>query len=70
MAIPLGTNRRELLARTIADLGKGVFAVGLASRFFKDFDLAIRILLGGAIIVLVVVSLWIQPDKNEEKAND
>ena len=42
----LGPKRRDLLARTIADFTKAIFAVAVASQFFKGFTLELRLLLG------------------------
>ena len=53
------------MARTIADFAKAVFAVGLASQFFKEFGLAVRLLLIGVLILCVVTALWVQPEKEE-----
>jgi len=57
-----GSRRRELLARTIADFTKAIFAVAVASQFFKEFSREIRLLLGLAILVGVVTALFIQPE--------
>ena len=62
----LGNKRRELLARTIADLTKAVFAVGLASQFFKEFSWVIRALLGLSLFVGVAIALWVQPEEEDD----
>jgi hypothetical protein len=58
----LGEKRRELLARTIADLTKVVFAEGMASQFFREFGLTVRALVGITLVAGVPIALWIQPE--------
>ena len=67
MRVALGTKRRELLARTIADLTKVVFAAGMASQFFREFGLTIRALVGIGLVAGVSFALWVQPEaKNDD----
>lgn len=66
----VGTKRRELLARTIADFTKAIFAVAVASQFFKEFLPALRWLLAGMIIVGVIVALILQPEETKEGKRD
>jgi hypothetical protein len=61
--LPFGSKRRELLARTIADFTKAIFAVAVASQFFKEFPLGVRLTLGAAILIGVMVALFIQPEE-------
>ncbi|MBI4352540.1 MAG: hypothetical protein HY593_01310 [Candidatus Omnitrophica bacterium] len=37
----------EFISKTITDLGKAMFAVGVASYFFERFPFAWRIVMGG-----------------------
>ena len=61
----LGSKRRDLLARTIADFTKAIFAVAVASQFFKGFTLGLRLLLGVLIIVGVTAALFVQSEEDE-----
>jgi len=63
----LGPKRRELLARTFADFAKAIFAVGLASRFFKEFGLRIRIFMLLITFLCLTIALLLQ---TEEKSHD
>ncbi len=62
MRIPiLGATRREFIARIIADLGKTIFAIGLASYFFEKLGLALRLALGLMCGILIIGSIFIEP---------
>ena len=63
--LTLGSKRRELLARTIADFTKAIFAVAVASQFFKEFPPVLRLALGGLILIGVVTALLVQPEEND-----
>ncbi len=63
--LQLGPKRRALLARTIADFTKAIFAVAVASQFFKEFAHGLRLTLGVLIIVGVVAALWVQSEEDE-----
>ena len=60
---PLGRDRLEFVARFLADIDKAIFAVGLASAFFRDFPAWLRVVLGVLFVVLAILSVWIHPDK-------
>jgi len=60
------TTRREFIAKIIADLGKTIFAVGLASYFFEKFSLALKIILWFACIFLLTLSIFIHPTTKGE----
>ena len=60
--IPFGSKRRELLARTIADFTKAIFAVAVASQFFKEFSPGVRLTLGAMILIGVLTALVVQPE--------
>jgi len=62
MRVVLGAKRRELLARTIADLTKVVFAAGMASQFFREFGFTVRALVGIGLVAGVSFALWVQPE--------
>jgi hypothetical protein len=53
--------RKEFIAKLVADLGKTIFAVGLASYFFEKFPLGVKIGLIISCMVLLVGSVFIQP---------
>ena len=55
--------RREFVARVVADLGKTLFGIGLASYFFEQFPLALRLTLGMACLIALLGSVFIQPRK-------
>ncbi len=57
----LGIKRRELLAKTVADFTKAVFAIAVASGFFSQFGSWKRILLIIAIAAGVAAALAIEP---------
>ena len=55
--------RREFIAKIVADLGKTLFGIGLASYFFEKFPLPLRVLLSAMWPLLLVSSVLIQPRK-------
>lgn len=55
--------RREFIAKIIADLGKTIFAVGLASYFFEKFPVLLKVALFIGCIVFLIGSIFIQPRK-------
>jgi hypothetical protein len=57
------TTRREFIAKIIADLGKAIFTIGLASYFFERFSSTLKIILWLACIILFTVSIFIHPTK-------
>lgn len=60
--------RREFIAKIIADLGKTIFAIGLASYFFERFPLALKGALWLVCVVLLISGVFIQPrEKGEGK---
>ena len=63
----LSPKRRELLARTVADFTKAIFAVAVASGFFKQLETWVRVSLGLAILCGVVGALKIEP---KERSHD
>ena len=54
-------NRREFIAKILADLGKAMFTIGLASYFFERFSMALKIILWFACIFLLILSIFIHP---------
>ncbi|MBI5150690.1 MAG: hypothetical protein HZA28_07980 [Candidatus Omnitrophica bacterium] len=58
--------RREFIAKIVADLGKTIFAVGLASYFFEKFPVPVKIALGLLGPLLIVISVFIHPRKGDE----
>lgn len=57
--------RREFFAKVIADLGKTIFAVGLASYFFEKFSSSLKITLWLICVIFLMISIFIYPE--EEK---
>jgi hypothetical protein len=59
MTEPIFTDfRRELIARTAADLLKILFAAALASKFFLELSAALRIglsILSGILVAIVIL---------------
>lgn len=53
--------QKEFIAKLVADIGKTIFAVGLASYIFEKFPMYVRIGLFVACIVLLVWSVFIHP---------
>ena len=53
--------KREFMARYLADLSKAVFAVTLASKFFFELSVPLRILLPVAGIVFFIIAFFIHP---------
>ena len=66
LMLTLGSKGRELLARTIADFTKAIFAVAVASQFFKEFPSVLRLALGGLILIGVVTALLVQPEEDHD----
>jgi hypothetical protein len=58
----IGPKRKELLAKTIADFAKAILAVGLASQFFKEFGIGIRVFMTTMIVLCLIAALWLQPE--------
>ena len=57
----ISKTRRQFIAKIVADLGKAIFAIGLARYFFEKFSLSVRVLLGIACVILLLGSIFIQP---------
>lgn len=55
--------RKEFIAKLIADLGKTIFAVGLASYLFEKFPYNVKIGLFVACCSFLVGSVFIHPKK-------
>ena len=53
--------RREFIAKIVADLGKTIFAIGLASYFFEKFPSLLKLALWIICIILLIGSIFIQP---------
>ena len=64
--IIIGEKRREFIGKMISDLGKAIVTVAIASYFFKDFPLFLRIgitLFGVALLGISITFI------SEEKEN-
>lgn len=66
MKMIIDDSRREFIAKIVADLGKTIFAVGLASYFFEKFPVAIRVILGILWSFLILISVLIHPHKGDK----
>ena len=53
--------RRDLIAKTLADLLKISVAGAVASKFFVEFPLRLRLVLGGVIPLILVMAILICP---------
>ena len=60
---PFAYEKQEYIAKCLGDLGKAVFAVGVASYFFNTFPILFRIALGIFCMISLVVSIIIYPNK-------
>lgn len=67
MKIVLSENKIEFIAKTIADLGKAMVVVGLASTFFERFPLPWRIGISVLSVVSIFAGIWIYPEKRGEE---
>jgi hypothetical protein len=54
--------RRKFIAKVTADLGKTIFAVGLASYFFERFSHRLKIAPWLICIILIIGSFFIHPE--------
>jgi hypothetical protein len=59
------TARREFIAKITADLGKTIFAVGLASYFFEKFPSSLQIVLWSICVIFLMASIFIYPNKKK-----
>jgi len=59
----INEHRREFIAKLISDLGKTIFAVGLASYFFEKFPIYVKIGLSLAFAILIWGSIFVCPSK-------
>ena len=59
--------RREYLSKYAGDVGKTIFAVGLASNFFIQMPGPIRISLGIGFLICLIAGFFLQPSKNGDK---
>lgn len=55
--------RREFIAKIVADLGKTIFAVGLASYFFEKFPSVLKGVLWFACLIALFSSVVLHPKK-------
>lgn len=55
--------RREFSAKLVADLGKTIFAVGLASYFFEKLPFGVKVGLSVICVIMLWGSILIQPPK-------
>ena len=60
-------NRLEYLSKYVGDIGKAIFAVGLASIFFIQMSIWIRASLGIGFLICLIAGFFLQPPKNGDK---
>ena len=59
--ITITKTRREFIARIVADLGKTVVGIGLASYLFERFSFLLRVVLSILGPALLAGSVFIEP---------
>lgn len=59
--------RRDLIAKTAADFLKILFAAALASKFFSEFAMALKLRLFAFGFVLLILTLFICPMKKPKE---
>lgn len=59
--------RIEFIAKTITDLGKAIFVVGLASYFFERFPFIWRITVTILSVLFIFAGILIYPEEGGEK---
>ena len=61
--IIIGEKRREFIGKMVSDLGKAIVTVGLATYFFKEFPITLRIGMTILGIFFLIVSILITPER-------
>ena len=61
------TRKLEFIAKTITDVGKAVFVVGLASSFFAQFSLVWRLTISILSVAFVVGGVALYPEEGESE---
>ena len=56
----------EFIAKTITDLGKASFVVGLASYFFREFPFIWRLVISILSVLFIFAGIFIFPEKRGE----
>ena len=64
--IVIGEKRREFIGKMISDLGKALVTVALASYFFKDFPLFLRIGITLFGVALLGISITFISEEKEK----
>lgn len=64
-ALLFDIKRREFIAKIMADFGKTIFAVGLASYFFEKFSSNLKLVLWLICLIALVASVFVHPRKTE-----
>jgi hypothetical protein len=59
----ISEHRRDFIAKLVSDIGKTIFAVGLASYFFEKFSINVKIGLWLAFAILMWGSVFVCPSK-------
>ena len=57
------TRKLEFIAKTVADLGKGIAVVGVASYFFEKLPLLWRISIGTTSVLLIFIGIMLYPEE-------
>jgi hypothetical protein len=61
----IDVNRRKFLAKVVADIGKTIFAVGLASYFFEKFPFSLKATLWSICAISLTASILIYPQREK-----
>ena len=67
MPISIKKETQDFIAKYFGDLSKAVFTVGLASHFFKEMPLFLRIGLATLALVFFAISVIVIERKKENK---
>ena len=59
--------RLEYLSKCAGDIGKTIFAVGLASNFFIQMPVRVRVFLGLGFLVCLIAGFFLQQPKSGGK---
>lgn len=63
---PSPRRKLEFIAKTVTDLGKAIFVVGIASYFFERFSLVWRVLFSIISIGMIFVGFLMYPEEGGE----
>lgn len=58
----MNRERRKFVSGYLGDMSKAIFAVALASRFFIELPMAVRIVLGVTGVAVFVIAVLMVPE--------